>query len=358
MSDQTTLDQYRLLGRSGLRVSPLALGTMTFGTDWGTGWGSDREESRRIFDRYADLGGNFIDTANVYTGGTSESYVGEFVRDRRERFVIATKYSMGNPESKDPNNGGNQRKNLVQALEASLQRLNTDYIDLYWVHAWDGRTPIDEVMRALDDAVRQGKILYVGVSDMPAWKVAEANTLAWLRGWSPFIALQVEYSLVQRTPERDLIPMARDLALGVTPWSPLAGGVLTGKYSRKDLGKTNGLPFSDLTRKSVTETFGMLSERALGIADTVKAVAGETGATPAQVALAWVQRQPGVTSTILGAKRISQLDDNVGSLAVDLSDDQLERLDTASRIELGFPHDFLEIDFVRQQLDGGATILT
>ena len=357
MPRPTQLDHYRLLGRSGLRVSPLALGTMTFGTDWGSGWGADRDESRRIFDRYADLGGNFIDTANRYTNGTSESFVGEFVRDRRERFVVATKYTIGDPASKDPNNGGNQRKNLVQSLEASLRRLRTDYIDLYWVHAWDGRTPIEEVMRALDDAVRQGKILYVGISDAPAWKVAQANTLASLRGWSPFVGLQIEYSLAQRTPERDLIPMAQELGLGVTPWSPLAGGVLTGKYSRADLAKKDAAPEGEVTRAAVTEAFGMLSERVLSIADTVKAVAAETGVTTAQVALNWVQRQPGVTSTILGAKRISQLEDNVGSLTVELTNDQLARLDAASRIELGFPHDFLRVDFLRQQLEGGATVL-
>ncbi len=228
------LDRYRLLGRSGLRVSPLCLGTMTFGTEWG--WGADRETSRAIFNAYAERGGNFIDTANFYTKGTSERLVGECMADARERFVLATKFTL-NMRPGDPNAGGNHRKCMIQSVEASLRRLNTDYIDLYWLHAWDGTTPVDEVMRGLDDLVRAGKILYVAVSDTPAWKIAQCNTLAELRGWSRFIALQVEYNLALRDVERDLVPMAIELGLGVLPWSPLASGLLSGKYTRADLEK-------------------------------------------------------------------------------------------------------------------------
>jgi len=219
--------RYKLLGRTGLRVSELCLGTMTFGEEWG--WGASREESRRMFDAFADAGGNFVDTANLYTGGTSEKFVGEFLKGRRERFVLATKYTL-NMSPDDPNGGGNHRKNLVQSLDASLKRLDTDRIDLYWVHAWDGMTPLEETMRALDDAVRAGKILYVGISDAPAWVVSRANTLAELKDWSPFAALQIQYSLADRSPERDLLPMAKALDLAVTPWGVLGGGVLSGKY--------------------------------------------------------------------------------------------------------------------------------
>ena len=218
--------RYKLLGKSGLRVSELCLGTMTFGEDWG--WGSSKDESRKVYDAFLEEGGNFIDTANVYTNGTSEQLLGEFMTGHRDRIVLATKYTNAGP-GKDPNAAGNHRKSMMQAVEASLKRLKADYIDLYWLHIWDQITPIEEVMRAFDDLVRQGKILYAGVSDMPAWIVAKANTLAELRGWTSFVGLQIEYSLIERTPERDLLPMAADLGLGVTAWSPLAGGILTGK---------------------------------------------------------------------------------------------------------------------------------
>src|SRR6266446_2112353 len=218
---------YRLLSNSGLRVSEAALGTMTFGEDWG--WGSAKDEARRVYDAFREAGGNFIDTANFYTNGTSESFLGEFMEGHRQSLVMATKYSLANPGT-DPNAAGNHRKNMVQAVEASLKRLQTDYIDLYWVHIWDQITPVEEVMRALDDLVRQGKVLYVGISDAPAWWIAQANTLATLRAWSPFVGLQVEYSLIERTVERELVPMAKALNLGVLAWSPLAMGLLTGKY--------------------------------------------------------------------------------------------------------------------------------
>ncbi|MGL5880379.1 MAG: aldo/keto reductase, partial [Xenococcaceae cyanobacterium] len=218
--------RYKLLGNSGLRVSELCLGTMTFGEDWG--WGGSYEESRKMFDAFAAAGGNFLDTANLYTNGTSEKYVGEFVAGDRHKWVIATKYSL-NTGNGEINAGGNHRKNMVQAVEASLQRLNMEYIDLLWLHAWDFTTPVEEVMRSFDDLVRMGKVLYIGVSDTPAWIISQANTLANLRGWTPFIGLQIEYSLKERTPERDLLPMAQALGIGVTAWSPLGAGVLTGK---------------------------------------------------------------------------------------------------------------------------------
>src|ERR687887_2452388 len=222
--------KYYLLGKSGLRVSEICLGAMTFGEEWG--WGASKEECHKIFNSYVDAGGNFIDTANKYTEGTSEKYIREFIASDRDRFVLATKYTS-NTRRADPNAGGNHRKNMIQSLEASLKRLNTDYIDLYWVHAWDPLTPTEEMMRALDDMVRAGKILYIGVSDAPAWIVSQANTLASLKGWTEFTGLQIEYSLIERTSERELLPMASALDVGVTAWSPLGGGVLTGKYRRK-----------------------------------------------------------------------------------------------------------------------------
>src|SRR6266478_4452 len=224
--ERSTITKYRLLGKSGLRVSEAALGTMTFGDEWG--WGSPKAEAQKVYETYREVGGNFIDTANFYTNGTSERFMGEFIQVHRESVVLATKYSIAAPGN-DPNAAGNHRKSMMQAVEASLKRLQTDYIDLYWVHIWDGITPVEEVMRGLDDIVRQGKVLYVGISDAPAWWIAQANTLAELRGWTAFVGLQIEYSLIERTPERELLPMAADLGLGVTAWSPLAGGVLTGK---------------------------------------------------------------------------------------------------------------------------------
>lgn len=269
-----TLDTYRLLGRSGLRVSPLALGTMTFGTDWG--WGSDETEARRIFDTYVERGGNFIDTANCYTDGTSERFLGDFAQGRRDRLVIATKYTV--PLRRDDvNSGGNHRKSLVHSVEQSLIHLKTDYIDLMYLHAWDFTTPVEEVLRAMDDLVRAGKLLYVGISDTPAWQVSRMQAIAELRGWSPLIALQIEYSLIERTVERDLIPMATELGLGVIPWSPLAGGVLSGKYSRADL--LPGAPTTPGTRRDVAIANGALTERSLAIAEVVGQVAAQTGKT-------------------------------------------------------------------------------
>ena len=349
----STLDTYRLLGRSGLRVSPLALGTMTFGTDWG--WGADAQEARRIFDVYVDRGGNFIDTANQYTNGTSEKFVGEFAAEKRDQLVLATKYTLPLRPT-DPNAGGNHRKSMVRSVENSLKNLQTDYIDLLYLHAWDFLTPVDEILRAMDDLVRAGKLLYVGISDAPAWQVARMQTIADLRGWSPLIALQIEYNLIERTVERDLIPMAKEMGLGVIPWSPLASGVLTGKYSRKDLDAGSGTAEASGTRKNVAAAQGALNERGLAIADVVKSVAKEQGNSPAQVALAWTLLDKTVTAPIIGARTIQQLEDNLGALTVAFTADQRKRLDEASAIELGFPHAMLTRPLTRAVMFGDLKI--
>ncbi|WP_348535993.1 aldo/keto reductase [Labrys sp. LIt4] len=349
------LDDYRLLGRSGLRISPLSLGTMTFGTDWG--WGADEVEARRIFDAYVDRGGNFIDTANQYTNGTSERFVGAFAADRRDRLVIATKYTLPSRPG-DPNSGGNHRRSMVRSVEESLKRLGTDYIDLLYLHAWDFTTPVEEVLRGLDDLVRAGKIVYAGISDAPAWQIARMQTIADLRGWAPLIALQVEYNLIERTIERELVPMAREMGLGVIPWSPLASGVLAGKYSRADLDDSGGSAEASGTRRNVALGNGALTERGLDIAEAVKVVAGETGHTPSQVALAWTLINPAVASPLIGARTLAQLEDNLGALEVTFSDEQRSRLEAASAIELGFPHDFLNRPLTRNVMFGGLKIPT
>nr|WP_280369301.1 aldo/keto reductase [Nocardia wallacei] len=347
-----TLDTYRLLGRSGLRVSPLALGTMTFGADWG--WGADRDDSRKVFDLYLERGGNFIDTASMYTNGSSERLLGEFTRDNRESLVLATKYTMQRRPG-DPNAGGNHRKSMFASVEASLRQLNTDYIDLLYLHAWDFHTPVDEILRGMDDLVRQGKVLYVAISDAPAWQVSRMQAIADLRGWSPLVALQVEYNLIERTAERDLIPMAREMGLGVIPWSPLASGVLTGKYSRADL-DAEGVGSPEGTRKNVALAQNQLTERGLAITDVVRQVATELGRTPAQVALAWTLQNPAVTAPIIGARTAHQLEDNLGALDIEFAPTHLTRLEQASAISLGFPHDMLARDMTRTVTTGGLTI--
>jgi aryl-alcohol dehydrogenase-like predicted oxidoreductase len=349
----TTLDTYRLLGRSGLRVSPLSLGTMTFGTDWG--WGTGIDEARRILDSYVDRGGNFIDTASAYTDGSSEKILGEITQGRREQLVIATKYTM-NRRPGDPNAGGNHRKSMIASVESSLRSLDTDYIDLLYLHAWDATTPAEEILRGLDDLVRAGKVLYVGISDTPAWQVSRMQAIAELRGWSPLIALQIEYSLVERTVERDLIPMAQEMGLGVLPWSPLASGVLTGKYKAADIEDGPGEASAAGTRKNVAVANGALTERALLIADEVKQIAAELGKTQAQVALAWTLLNPAVTSTILGARTHEQLIDNLGALEVDFTEEQVRRLDARSAVDLGFPHEFLARPLTIAVTRGGVKI--
>ncbi|GAA5086356.1 aryl-alcohol dehydrogenase-like predicted oxidoreductase [Thermocatellispora tengchongensis] len=349
-----TLDTYRLLGRSGLRVSPLALGTATFGTEWG--WGTEQDEARKLFDLYIERGGNFIDTANTYTEGSSERMLGEFTRGRRESLVLATKYTTLRRPG-DPNSAGAHRKSLFTSVEASLRQLDTDYIDLLYLHVWDFRTPVEEILRGMDDLVRQGKILYVGISNAPAWQVSRMQAIADLRGWSPLVALQIEYNLIERSGERDLIPMAREMGLGVIPYSPLAGGVLTGKYGREDLTAANAAS-GDGTRKSFNFALGMLTERNLAIADVVKEVAAELGRTPAQVGLAWTLRNPDVTAPIIGARTLAQLEDNLGALEVDLTASQLARLGEASAIGLGVPHDLLASDHIRNVTAGDLKIET
>jgi aryl-alcohol dehydrogenase-like predicted oxidoreductase len=334
--------RYKLLGRSGLRVSELALGTMTFGPEWG--WGVDKTTSQAIFDAYTAAGGNFIDTANRYTEGTSERYVGEFVARDREHFVLATKYTLKMRQG-DPNFSGNHRKNMLQSVQASLKRLQTDYLDLLWVHAWDFTTPVEEVLRGLDDLVRQGTVHYVGISDTPAWVVAQANTLADLRGWSRFVGLQIRYSLADRSAERELLPMARALDIAVTPWSVLGAGVLTGKYN------------ADPQASGRVARWGPAA-RDLALADAVRTLAGEIGCTPSQLAIAWVlaQQRPHAAPIIpiLGATSAAQLDDNLGALHVTLSAEQLVRLDEVSRIDLGFPHEFLTSDNILDIVFGGT----
>ncbi|MEP7288216.1 MAG: aldo/keto reductase [Chloroflexota bacterium] len=346
------LNEYRVLGQSGLRVSPLCLGTMTFGT--GDGWTANETTSRAVFEYYIEQGGNFIDTAISYAGGASETLLGKFIAGRRERLVLATKYSV-NTRPGDPNAGGNHRKNIVQSIETSLKRLGTDYIDLYFLHMWEGRTPIEEIMRALDDLVHSGKILYLGISDTPAWQVSRANMLAELRGWTSFIALQIEYSLGQRTGERELVPMARDLGIGVLPWSPLGGGIFSGKYSQQEL--ILGNPEPKGTRKAWMQQFGRFTERNMAIAEVVTEIGSELGCSPAQVAIAWTLAQPGVTSTILGARLPEQLKDNLKALTLEFRPDDLQALEQISKIELGFPHDFLA-QTRPSAIDGGLVIRT
>jgi aryl-alcohol dehydrogenase-like predicted oxidoreductase len=336
--------KYRLLGNSGLRVSEAALGAMTFGEEWG--WGAAKEEAQKVYETYRAAGGNFVDTANVYTNGTSERFVGEFVKDHRERVVLATKYTNAAPGD-DPNASGNQRKSMMQAVEASLKRLQTDYIDLYWVHIWDQITPVEEVMRGLDDLVRQGKVLYVGISDAPAWWVARANTLAELRGWSPFVSLQIEYSLAERTVERELVPMAKALSLGLTAWSPLASGLLTGKYHGE--GKAESGRLSDGRMKE----FLPEEDRAARIVSAVRSVSRQVDRSMAQVALAWLRYREVPVIPIIGARKVSQLQDNLASLELELSGEQLKSLDEASRIDLGFPYGLYNKELPRALTYGG-----
>jgi aryl-alcohol dehydrogenase-like predicted oxidoreductase len=324
--------RYKLLGRTGLRVSGVCLGTMTFGEDWG--WGAPKKECARILDAFAEAGGNFIDTAAMYTNGTSERIVGELIAADREHWVVSTKYGISDRPD-DPNAGGGHRKAVIRQLESSLRRLGTDYVDVYWLHVWDAFTPVEEVVRALDDLVRAGKVFYVGVSDTPAWLVSQAVTLADLRGLTRFAGLQVPYSLVRREAERDLLPMARTLDLLVTTFEPLGGGLLSGRY-----GSDRELP-SD-TRITGTEYRELLTDRNLAIADRLNEVAEGRGATPAQVAIAWVRAQQDRAAIvpIVGARRREQIEDSLGALELELSAEELGRLDEVSRIELGFPHDF------------------
>jgi aryl-alcohol dehydrogenase-like predicted oxidoreductase len=325
--------EYVTLGRSGLRVSPFCLGAMTFGEEWG--FGADERVSTQILDRYLGHGGNFIDTANLYTVGHSERILGDYfsrTAGKRHRVVIATKFS-GNMHSGDPNGGGASRKSILAACDASLERLRTDYIDLYWQHWDDPFTPVDETIQALDDLVRAGKVRYVGVSDTPAWRVTEAQMTARFRGWTAFVALQIEYSLLERTVEGDLIPMAQAMGLGVTPWSPLRSGVLSGKYSRANMKSAASGRADSIARND--------NEIAYAVLEVLKAVAQGRGVSPAQVALAWLRSKPGVSSIIIGARTVEQLEDNLAAREVRLEEEDIRRLDEISAPKLNFPAEFL-----------------
>jgi aryl-alcohol dehydrogenase-like predicted oxidoreductase len=327
------INHYVTLGHSGLRVSPLCLGAMTFGEEWG--WGASVKDSEAIIDRYLERGGNFIDTANAYTKGHSEKIIGDQIGrhpGKRDRIVLATKF-LSNMYIGDPNGGGSSKKAIVAQCEQSLRRLQTGYIDLYWMHAWDAMSPIEETMRALDDLVREGKVRYIGFSDTPAWKCAEAQTIARFRGWSPLVALQIEYSLLERTVEGELVPMARELGLGITPWSPLKSGVLSGKYSREKHG----------THQPARGAFatGALGDKAYDVLDVLGGVARELDTTLSRVAIAWVQARPGVTSTIIGARTMQQLEDNLAAADVKLTPAQIARLEAITVPKLDFPADVI-----------------
>jgi aryl-alcohol dehydrogenase-like predicted oxidoreductase len=344
------LTSFRTLGRSGLIVSPLALGTMTFGTQR---WGSPDDVSASIFNAYIEAGGNFIDTADVYASGRSEERIGGYIGDRnlRDRLVLATKFSFYGSEPGNPNAGGNGRKNIHRALEESLRRLKTDYIDLYWMHVWDMVTPIEEVLQSLGDLVRTGKIRYFGFSDLPAWYAIKAATLATAQAVPAPIALQLEYSLVERSIEREHVPVARECGLGITPWSPLAGGFLTGKYDRAGAAGQGRLSGSNPFQGKFTK----FTDRNWCILDALRTVAAQINRPLAQVALAWVSAQPGMTAPILGASKLDQLQDNLSSLDIRLTPEQLQTLDESSALDLAFPYGIFTSE-ANRSIFGGATV--
>jgi aryl-alcohol dehydrogenase-like predicted oxidoreductase len=346
--------RYHLLGRSGLRVSPLCLGTMTFGTEWG--WGSEESVARAIFTRYLEAGGNFIDTANGYTEGKSEELLGKFMKDAKNRdaIVLATKFTFSTRPG-DPNGGGNGRKHLREALEASLRRLQTDYVDLYWMHTWDVLTPPEEVMSTLDALVRAGKIRYLGLSDTPAWYVARAQTLAEWRGWERLSALQLEYSLAERNIEREHVPVALALGMGITPWSPLASGLLTGKYRRKSDLKDGAGRLAAVASSGNPGFEKLITDRNFSIVDTLIEVAKKLERSPAQVALNWITKRPGVASTIIGATKMSQLEDNLAALEFSIPADLSARLEEASRPPTQHPGHFYGPE-IQAMVRGGTEI--
>lgn len=336
--------QYKTFGRrTGLRVSEFALGTGNFGTGWGHG--SEPAEARRIFDRYVEAGGNFIDTANGYQFGESEKLVGEFIGGDRDSFVLATKYSLRAAPDDRTSILGNSRRNLIRSVEESLKRLNTDHIDLLWAHFDDRLTPMEEILRGFDDLVRSGKIHYAGLSNFPAWRIARGATLADAHSWAPIVGVQIEHSLVERTAERELLPMAESLGLAVALWSPLGGGFLTGKYRQNETGRREALN---------TLVHGETDAQKTAILDTVLTIAAETGYTPSQVAVAWIRRRGELSPTahipIIGPRTIAQLEDYLGALDATLSAEQLERLTAVSAIRRGTPHD--QIDDVVDQMTG------
>jgi aryl-alcohol dehydrogenase (NADP+) len=348
----TTLDSYVTLGRSGLRVSPFALGAMTFGEEGG--WGSSVEESETVLQTYLDRGGNFIDTANFYTNGHSEKIIGDFFSDRpglRDRVVLASKF-FGNMHPGDPNGGGAGRKAILSQVEQTLRRMQTDYLDLLWLHNWDAHTPVQETMRTLDELVSAGKVRYIGFSNTPAWYTAKAAAFAELRAWSPIVALQVEYSLLARSVEGELIPLALDAGIGVMPYSPLAGGFLSGTYTR-------GGEIASTSRGQIT---GGPSDAQFDVIDAQLAVAREIGVTPSAVALAWLRSRPGVTAPIVGARRLHHLEANLASLEVELTDAQLASLNAVSAPQLDYPHDLNRtvgpmLQFAGATVDGQPSVV-
>lgn len=350
------LDDYVTLGRSGLRVSPVGLGTMTFGNDWG--WGAEEATARQLFDRYVEAGGNFLDTADLYTGGRSEEWLGKFVREKgiRDRAVIATKFTFG-AEPGNPNAGGNGRKNAYRALEGSLRRLQTDYVDLYWLHCWDVRTPVDEVASTLDDLVRSGKVRYIGLSDVPAWYAARYFGIAERYGWERPIALQLEYSLIERSIEREHVPLARELGLAVVPWSPLASGLLAGKYTRGEYGSSGEGRIGAMkdSTNPVFERFARPTDKSWRTLEVVKSVAQALGRSPAEVALAWVFGRRGVTSTLLGATKLAQFESNLSALTLELPEELRSELDAVSELESVHPYMYFGEVF-QGMIHGGARV--
>jgi aryl-alcohol dehydrogenase-like predicted oxidoreductase len=347
------LDSYYTLGRTGLRVSRLALGTMTFGTEWG--WGSEKETARQMVNAYVEAGGNFFDTADLYTNGTSETWLGEFIAERglRDKAVIATKFTY-NAESGNPNAGGNGRKNMLRAVEGSLKRLGTDYIDLYYLHTWDRVTPAEEVMRTLDDLVRSGKVRHVGLSDVPAWYASRAQAIAEFRGYEPVSTLQLEYSLVERNIEREHAALATEHGTGITVWSPLGSGLLSGKYRPSEDGGS-GAGRLETMKGSTIPAFQKFTPRNWRIVAELEAVAKQMNRGMAQVALNWVANRPGVASVILGATKLPQLEDNLAALSFAIPPELQARLDAASAPEPLFPYTFFE-DGQQQRIHGGVAV--
>lgn len=329
--------KYKLLGDSGLRVSELCLGSMAFGEK--EIWGCSKKEARKICHFYKEKGGNFIDTANLYGKGAGEEIIGELIQPDRDKMVVATKYGFIDQQL-DVNAVGNHRKNIMRSVEGSLKRLQTDYIDLLWLHCPDGLTPITETLRVLDDLVSQGKVCYLGISQMSAWEISRANTRAEFMGWTKFVAIQPEYNLLERTAERDLIPMAKALDLAVTPWSPLAGGVLTGKYLKGE-------------GKRVSKESQRFNKRNNTITQFLVKLAAELGHTPGQVALRWVMQKSDQMIPLVGARKIEQLEESLKVLDFELSSDAMQQLDTISAIPLGYPHDFVKTDLVREYAFAG-----
>jgi aryl-alcohol dehydrogenase-like predicted oxidoreductase len=348
-----SINTYYTLGKSGLRVSRLALGTMTFGTEWG--WGADEDSARKLFNTYIDAGGNFIDTADLYTGGTSETWVGKFIAERnlRDRAIVTTKFTF-NAEAGNPNAGGNGRKNILRAVEGSLKRLGTDYIDLYLLHAWDGITPVEEVMRTMDDLVRSGKVRYVGLSDIPAWYAARAQTLAECRGYEPLATMQLEYSLVERNIEREFVALGGELGMGIMVWSPLASGLLSGKYQPSAEGNL-GQGRLELLKDSSNPAFQKFTDRNWQIVAELEKVSQELGRSMAQVAINWTVHRAGIASVIIGATKLSQLEDNLKALEFEIPAALLDRLDRVSKLDAQFPY-FFFAEELQGMIHGGVTV--